>query len=324
MIDEFVALGGAADNVRLGQGDCGRGLFPIDPAKPVRLHTPPNLLIERGFAVFEDGAWRVARDAPVGDRERHFFERYQAAFCWEAGGQDECTTFVETMDAIPRSLRDLLPAEFRLDSLFEGDPALRVQTRFLTSRAINMQGRSMLMPIVELVNHRTGKALFDLKMGVSVSGTFDGEVLVRYQHTDALGIFQEWGFASREPIAFSLPLLVGRGDRAFGVNRELQKTVKRDSVRMPTVKLNGKLVTLSHIMLGNVKSPELPRRIFLSLMEDIPRVNAEEFFDEIRNINRQKFLKFIAALDEYEGAGVSLLRKMCDYQLETMSYCTGS
>ena len=37
MLDEFRALGGVAENIRLGHGVFGRGLFPIDPAKPIRI-----------------------------------------------------------------------------------------------------------------------------------------------------------------------------------------------------------------------------------------------------------------------------------------------
>ena len=46
MLDEFRALGGTADNICLKEGPFGRGLFPRDPSKPIRIHIPENLLVD--------------------------------------------------------------------------------------------------------------------------------------------------------------------------------------------------------------------------------------------------------------------------------------
>ena len=45
MLDEFRSLGGIADNIRLGEGRFGRGLFPVDTSRPYRIHIPPSLLV---------------------------------------------------------------------------------------------------------------------------------------------------------------------------------------------------------------------------------------------------------------------------------------
>src|SRR6266480_2604064 len=45
LLDEFRALGGTADNIRLGDGQFGRGLFPVDGTKPVAIHIPDSLLV---------------------------------------------------------------------------------------------------------------------------------------------------------------------------------------------------------------------------------------------------------------------------------------
>jgi len=36
LVDEFRALGGTLENVRLGHGALGRGLFPIEPGRPLQ------------------------------------------------------------------------------------------------------------------------------------------------------------------------------------------------------------------------------------------------------------------------------------------------
>ena len=70
LLDEFRALGGTADNVRLGYGEYGRGLFPVDPAKPVAVRIPDNLLVPAEDMIFTGGALRVGPKAKTGERER--------------------------------------------------------------------------------------------------------------------------------------------------------------------------------------------------------------------------------------------------------------
>ena len=68
LLEEFRALGGTAENIRLGRGEFGRGLFPIEPGKPVAIHIPNNLLVPVGDWVFEGGAPRVGPNAKTGER----------------------------------------------------------------------------------------------------------------------------------------------------------------------------------------------------------------------------------------------------------------
>ena len=67
MIEEFRALGGVADNIEQGCGALGRGLFPVDPKKNVRIFVPENLLINVKEVVFESGLLRVKEGASVSE-----------------------------------------------------------------------------------------------------------------------------------------------------------------------------------------------------------------------------------------------------------------
>jgi len=49
MLEEFRALGGVAENIRLDDGPLGRGLFPIDAASPIRIFIPESLLLESKY-----------------------------------------------------------------------------------------------------------------------------------------------------------------------------------------------------------------------------------------------------------------------------------
>ena len=78
LLDEFRALGGTAENIRLGHGEFGRGLFPVDPAKPVVIDIPENLIVATADMIFANGAPRVGPAVKIGERERTWLDRYQA------------------------------------------------------------------------------------------------------------------------------------------------------------------------------------------------------------------------------------------------------
>ncbi len=108
MLNEFRALGGTAENVRLGDGALGRGIFPIDPSKHVAIRIPENLLMETADAAFENGAFRVRADAKIGARERAFLETYENRFSWGGGGRRDIALVFEQAQALPAELRERL------------------------------------------------------------------------------------------------------------------------------------------------------------------------------------------------------------------------
>jgi hypothetical protein len=67
MLTEFRALGGIAENIRLGAGSFGRGLFPIDPIKPINISIPEELLVSVDAVAIENGAFRVKAASPISD-----------------------------------------------------------------------------------------------------------------------------------------------------------------------------------------------------------------------------------------------------------------
>jgi hypothetical protein len=328
MIEDFRALGGVADNIKVKDGALGRGLFPVDPAKPVTLFAPKNLLYSVTELEFADGALRVKKNpSGVGEKEKEFFNAYQAAFSWGAGGEKDSAAFVESMDALPADLRDRLTKQFALMTVFRGSPTERTQRRFLRSRMIHSQGKQVVMPVVELVNHGTDGAGFEFKDGISVKGTFKDEILVRYNLTDPLGVVAVWGFASEEPVAFSVPMRLPAGNkRRLVILRNFNQIEKLGNTRAPTVKVTGEAIELSHLMLGHKKFPRLSKGVFYRLMKSqgIEHDAAEELFDRITHYNRTLFLQLLQDLEGVKGPGAETLRKACYYQMRAMSHSLGS
>lgn len=324
MIEEFRALGGGAENVVMKTGQFGRGLFPADPAKPVSLYVPENLLLKVADVGYENGSMLLKNGAQVGAREKEFFEKYQANFGWGAGGREDCTAFIEALDALPGHVRDMLAKDLGLAMLFRGDKKDRIEHRYLKSRMIGSKGRFVLMPVIELVNHGSQGTSFQYKNGITVAGTFPDEVLVHYfEATDPFTVFSTWGFAHEEAVAFSLIMNLPLGNRRLNVQRQLQEKGKIGDVRAPTIKTTDKTHTLSHLMLGSAKFPRLAKGVFYRIMKDLGEENAEEVFDRIHHFNRMKFLELLTALEGHDGPMITTLRKMAIYQLQAMSHCVG-
>jgi hypothetical protein len=323
MLDEFRALGGTADNVRLGEGRFGRGLFPCDPSKPVKVHIPDSLLVEVGYIRFDNDTFRLRPDTPVGARERVFLENYQRDFSWGVARQ-YTHDLLQMMHEAPTELRELLSTPFGAVFWLVDPTPTSIQERYFSARYIKYKGKGVLMPIVELANH--GKATqYSRDDGVGISGQFDGEILARYSSSDTLEIFKQWGFASGEPnFALSLGMEI---DSKSGPIRIGRSDVNDDTARkpfFPDVSVEDGRITLSYLMLGHKQYPRLAKGIFYRIMRDAGRADAEETFDNIHHINRMQFYKLLAASEHAAPRLGHLLRDVARIQLDAMSCSVGT
>ena len=322
LLAEFRALGGTADNVCLRNGVYGRGVFPVDSARPVAIHVPENLLINEDDMVFADGKLRVGPNARVNDRERAWLDRYQEDYAWGGGGGDDARQAVDMAAALPAELRDVLITKYHLASWFQDTTEELVQTRFLRARCINYQDRSVVMPLVELANHGAGNG-YDVSNGIALRGTFPGEVYVEYAKLDSFEFFRAWGFATPRPLAFSMPLT--GSIQSAGLQIKDDFPVMTGSLRdwIPTIDETADTIALPFLMIGNLKLPRLCRGIFYRLMRDAGYSGFEEAFDIIQHTNRLHFLDLIEAVDDIDLPMARKLRAMALHQLRAMSFCFG-
>jgi hypothetical protein len=321
LLDEFRALGGTADNIRLGQGEFGRGLFPIDPARPVVIRVPENLLVPAEQMIFPGGVPRVGLHARTGKRERSWLNRYQEEFAWPAG-RDEILRKLELGRALPDPLRHALLHELHCGVWFAEPTDKLIQRLYFQARTIEHNKKIVVMPIIEMANYGPG-AKYGGETFVELQGAFPGEILVEYTQHDSLGLFVGFGFAVQRPIAFSIPLkgtftsepLRVRG-RFFGRSGSPQDWVPQFT------KQTGEGV-LMFLMLGNEQFPRLPKGIFFRLMRDAGYTGFAEAFDIIHHHNRLHFIKLLETLEGVDLPMAATLRSMARYQLRAMSFCYG-
>jgi hypothetical protein len=321
MLDEFRALGGTAENIRLGEGALGRGIFTIDPSKPVAIRIPPNLLMEIADAAFENGAFRVRAGSGIGAREKAFLESYEERFSWGGGGREDIAQVFEQAQALPAELRERLRAEFRCGDWFGAVTSKAIEECFLASRCIGWRGRMVVMPIVELANHGDG-ADYDTANGVSLAGTFAHEVLVRYSRIDSYGLFLNWGFAYPQPQAVSIALGGTIGGARLRIVRDLSEF--HVPGRPPRLTNIDGTATLDFLTLGDRLHPRRCRGVFYKLAREAGLGGFEEAFDTIQHANRLHFLKLLAAVEGFEVPIAHTLRRMARHQLEAMSFSFGA
>lgn len=324
-LEEFRALGGAADNLTPGYGPLGRGLFPIDRDRPSRIYLPENLLIDVESSEFKNGRFHIKSDSAASKRERAFFEFFENELSWGGGGKDECALYLDHLKALPSSIKDFLSSELGLDfpdAAKSSDET--VEERFINSRTIVYEKRDKLMPILELANHAVSGCTYNFKNGISIEGRFKTEILVHYGLYDSYGVFENWGFPCAEPLAFSMPAIINTGGREIVISRQFSTKAKRGKFRVPVVEQDGDRLNISYLLLGHRRFPRLSKGIFYQLMKDIGEPNAEDLFDEIRRFNIQKFLNLLEALDEHQGPMITALRQMCRHQISAITHSIGT
>jgi hypothetical protein len=322
LLAELRALGGTAENVCLRHGPLGRGLFAIDPAKPICLHVPKTLLIPGEDMVLENGALRVATGTDIGSRERAFLNRYQDVLGWDGDGRAEIERVFELAEQLPQELRHDLLVEHRCGPWFEEPAVESVRSLYLGSRCISFAGRTVVMPFIELANH--GHATeYAYRDGLALEGIFPGEILVNYSPLDPYGFFLGWGFAAEEPGALSIDLVGNIGTAHLHIERTFKSSQQVKRPWFPDLSLRHDEPVLDFLIIGDRRYPRLAKGIFYRLMREAGFSGVEEAFDMIHHVNQLHFLELLKALDGLDQPMARILRKMARHQLSSMSFCYG-
>jgi len=328
LVEEFRALGGVAENVRLGTGPRGRGIFVIDPAKPASLNIPRAITVPIETLGVEDGDIRVQRGR-IDDRVASFYEHYEKYFGWSAGGREEAfalqrewhelppeiVAFLKTMGVLDHPEARFMPPEERV--LVEGH---------VRARMFQDSTGAFMIPMIDLVNHSSPVRGYVMDGGVGVTGTFADEVLVRYNNFDAITMALHYGFADLSIFAASIGITVDLpGGRRLTIARDLSVSETRNGIGFPVVTLNDNVIRFSYLMLGIIGVEDVPRAVFRSLMAPyIDRTAADQVFDGIAHFNRVRFINLLRTLRKYDGTLVRVLQETCINQLEALSSCVGA
>jgi hypothetical protein len=330
LLDEYRALGGVAENVRLGTGARGRGVFAIDPSKAATLHTPLSLNVPAESITVRDG--RMTSDAPnLGTRERAFFERYQEHFGWGNGGAQQTREELATWNALPPDVIALIRSTIGANDLrdrFDSPTETACVDRYLQTRKFELpnDGGTWIVPMIDLINHAAGAQPYGVRDGIYVSGTFDGEMLVAYNTADPWGTALVYGFAASSPLAYSVSLSLRLHDsRTLSVSRFYGTATSGNTIQLPRVQESNGTIELSFLVLGLATAPDLPRAIFRKVMAGrLPAHETDRVFDGIAHYNQTYFIKLLRALRAHEGPLVRTLEDVAIDQLDALCAYVGA
>ena len=325
LLNEFRSFGGRAENVVQLEGPSGLGLFPINPAEPVELMVPKSLLVPADNVALINGEVVIQDDSAFPDGYADWFRRYQADYSWGAEGEASVTRFEMGLQQLPDRLRqslqrlNLYQPEQRLPGT---DLRKNILRRFLNSRCLGRQGKLLVMPIVELVNHSPLATNWETRPdgGVGVSGLRNGEILVKYSNSDPLQRLMGYGFNTSEPMAFSLkvrlqhhgqPVLVqGGGGRYWFQPTGLEQQENQLIVQQP--------------LLGFLKGPKIPKSLFLLACKGLEKVDPAELFEQIHQANTLELVDLLHQLEDVVGETAGKLRNGCFDQLDALSHHAGT
>lgn len=214
LLERFRAMGGIAKNVCQKNGALGRGIFPIEPSKDVKIMTPKNLLIDRDNIEHRDGEIRVKDPSYVTPEEKKFLEYYYNNYSWGNGGDNDSKDFLTFLSKIDEPLRNQLISLGFIDKQMITAPEDKknVLSRFIDERAVGFEGRKVLAPILEFVNHCSfSPTLRITPNGVETPPIKQGsnEILFKYSSKNSpISMWKKYGFACKCIVAYSVPFTI--------------------------------------------------------------------------------------------------------------------
>lgn len=322
LVDRFTALGGVLDNVDLRYGPRGRGLFAKAPGRPVRIFVPGHLVVPCEFIGLSGGRPVLTAAAEVQPGVADLFALYAETLWAGENGIAATRRFLSDVASLPQAARDMLGREFGLSPWFRPIDDAQVLDQFLRTRRLVLDGRTVFMPILELINHDSGGPLVTTSAaGLELVGRFAGEITWRYRVADSFQMFGLYQILGSERRAFSLPFSVD--DPARGLKIEVgADTVNRigadGDIAPPKIEKQGGKLRLAFLLLADEADPRRPYRSFHKHIAPHLGTGGPAFFQGLLYSNRRLFLRLLATLEPEQSPIARDLRQMCRMQLETL------
>lgn len=287
--EQMQEAGGVVQNVRLGKGTRGRGLFVEDRGAPAVIALPPHMLIAVDDVALRDGCLVVKPDADVPPDARTLFDTYYATFGFSRDIQREARRAIAGQHQLPGPLQDMILKGNRKGlTRFPAFEDAAVLEWLFNTRSIEVDGTRKLMPMVELANHDAGVAGFDTRdIGVRIAGTFQDEMLVRYHVGDPWTIYLRWGFAAPSDRLYALGLEVTEpaGWQIIVRPETLGGEIGQDT----QITVQGRSLTIDRMLLTGPSGAEAARALFRTQVADFGLANPDELFSLITKINKDWF-----------------------------------
>jgi hypothetical protein len=325
--EDFSRLGGIAENIDIRQNESGIGIYPIDPKKPIKIYVPEHLLIEAENYLQSGDNLIIDKNLNLDKDVRSFLEIYQNKYSWGCEGRSSSEQFEESLTQLPlKIVKKLEDAKLlNISDRHRAGIVHAVYKRFLYTRQIHYQGRKVLMPIIELINHSANSTDYIIDKGIRVEGIFSDEVTVNYSSlSDSLGRFFNYGFASHELRAYSVPIVYKLNDGRFlHISRNTRISNVKNGIHFPQKLSNDRHIKISYLLIADERYPRLPRGIFRKMFDELSYEVVDEIFERVRSYNIKYLCDLLADLESHNQEITKKLRAATLMQLRNLSNCYG-
>jgi hypothetical protein len=328
LLEQFLQLGGTAQNIVLREGSYGRGVFPQDPGKPILIHIPESLLIPVSMLTLNGTDLVVREDARIPENIRAFFASYQKYLSWGAGVHTHLLETERSWCQLPEAVKNMLIVIMQADlgsNPFDISNLTKLINRYHLTRSIGYASSTFgqdgyVMPFIELINHSKDGGTYKSHNGIAFDGIYTGEVFANYNPLfDSMKLFTQYRFCAPAMTAYSFPVRLICGDSFIQVLRNTADHQFIDGERYPNVVIADNGVQLSYLELGNCSNPRACRSSFLRIMRGTPIQNPNEVFDQLEAHNRNCLISLLRVLQKHQEPMISELQSAVLNQLETLS-----
>lgn len=324
LVEGFRSFGGIATNVVQREGEFGLGIFAVDPSKPVELRVPEHLLVATNNVELSDGNVVLKDESSYPEGFGDWYKMFQSKYSWGAEAQTSIRNFEVGLKSLTNKTRELL-RNFGLAVTNERFPGENEEQdifkRFILTRQISFNENLVLMPMIELVNHSPDQTSWIMDdSSISINGSYNGEVLVRYSVNDPLRRVLQYGFNCKEHVGFSISTKLNHRGKVVYV----RGGVNFSHLQKPNVTFDNNIIKIDRPLLGSKYQPRMPRTLFRDALSNQTDINPDELFDQIVIRNRAALVQAIRQLQTERSTTGEQLLEGCMEQLVAISQHYGS
>ena len=317
---DFEALGGTAENIKLKNGEHGRGVFPVNSKRSSKIEVPEELLINSKHLFIDSKSIKLKPNAPYSIQTRRFIDNYLKYIAFETNTWDEISEFEDGLKKLPSEVLETLKNVGALDlkKRHQYNWENVIFNHFIQSRFVNYRNQKCLAPIFELVNHNCNYQMFSTNEGVSTQKSKGNiEFLHSYSKgNDPIRMFFGYGFSSKEPFAFSMPILIN-----VSTTKKPIRIKGRSGIEglIPLENANNELI-LDYLPIGNKFDPSFPIRQLTASLKSFPEYQPREILNKAFTSNQEQICNLLLSLNQSNTKTSYLLKETLCYQLSAIAF----
>ena len=300
ILETFRSLGGTADNIKLAYASAGRGLFPENQDRPIKIIVPEKLLVSPEWIFLDkENNLRLKAELRLEAQFVNFYENYQQFFGWGISGLNAGVNYHHALKTLPEPIKKLLLILGWEKSDFNDKSTQDYLNNYMGSRQMKIGAESKLMPILELVNHSQDGIPYGIDQGVTLKGSFKNEIFARYHKAlDDFHFLRNYQTVSEANTILSCDVTIKVPKVGIlKITRLDNLTDAKYGTASPQIVKNNPEICISFLEIANRKEALAPRKVFITRMQELaisPELS-NAIFDGLIEHNIQMREKLIQA-----------------------------